>query len=73
MKPSISAPPPRLSVQATAPTDTRTANKIPVRVTTSSIVIRPVRNDEAAGELYKFSSAAGSELIVLGSNAAYPR
>ena len=39
----------------------------------SSIVIRPVRNDDAAGELYKFSSAAGSELIVLGSNAAYPR
>jgi hypothetical protein len=73
MKPSISAPPPRLSDHATAPTVTRTANITAVRATTSSIVIRPVRNDDAAGVLYKFSSAAGSELIVLGSNAAYPR
>ena len=73
MKPSNNAPPPRLSVHAPAPTVTRTAKRIAVRVTTSSIVIRPVRSDDAAGELYKFSSAAGSELIVLGSNAAYPR
>jgi len=70
MKPNNNAVAPKLSVQATAPTETSTANKIAVRVTTSSIVIRPVRIDDAAGVLYKFSRAAGSELIVLGSNAA---
>ncbi|CAB4673710.1 unannotated protein [freshwater metagenome] len=54
--PSISAPPPRLEVQATAPTATNTANKIPVRVMTSSIVIRPVRIEDAAGALNVRSS-----------------
>ena len=50
-RPTMSAPPPKLSVHAPAPVTTSTANKIPVRVTTSSIVMRPIRSDDAAGAL----------------------
>ncbi|CAB4817094.1 unannotated protein [freshwater metagenome] len=44
-------PPPRLSVHAKPPAISKTPSNIPVRVTTSSIVMRPVRADDAAGAL----------------------
>ena len=46
-----SAPPPSFKVQATLPTPTKTTNRSAVRATTSSIVIRPVRIEDAAGAL----------------------
>ena len=49
--PISSAPCPRFALHASAPTTTKIANKNPVFATTSSIVMRPVRIDEAAGAL----------------------
>ena len=39
-KPSINAPPPRFEVQATAPTATNTANKIPVGFTCVNVTLK---------------------------------
>jgi hypothetical protein len=41
----------RFKYQDAAPTMTAIPKSIPVRATTSSIVIRPVRSDDAAGAL----------------------
>jgi len=49
--PTSTAPRPKFAFHANAPTTTKIANKNPVFATTSSIVMRPVRIDEAAGAL----------------------
>ena len=38
-----------LAPHANEPTATNTANKVAVRITTSSMVTRPVRSEDAAG------------------------
>jgi hypothetical protein len=52
----------RFKYQDAAPTVTAIPKSIPVRATTSSIVIRPVRSDDAAGAL-NASSKLSSTLV----------